>query len=309
MLTESANKVNVIVGNDSTRTATESENHLNPNPNDSDNNAKNVLRAEPKSLSEKSLSTATIIREARYTSIAPKGKGKKPGKCPKVITSCVTNIENLCDPMRHCAREKCTESMRKRLSTRHVSYGKNENELSETCKKILKVKQCLDKYVDECKSISARIRDKVEKLLNGQQNLHKELCDVNSPLRQKYLSYAHCIEHNTKDTIQCFKNYEKEMIDTIHELPLQSQKFGYIQMDSICCALDRHNMCTRLILESRCNTSAADLSEELYQLSRSDISDDCRQRRSHRHCNRSQINFFNLYVLFASLVFVNIINN
>ena len=32
------------------------------------------------------------------------------------------------------ARDKCIEPMKKYLALKHISYGKNENELSEVCK-------------------------------------------------------------------------------------------------------------------------------------------------------------------------------
>lgn len=32
------------------------------------------------------------------------------------------------------ARDKCVEPMKKYLAIKHISYGKNENELSEVCK-------------------------------------------------------------------------------------------------------------------------------------------------------------------------------
>lgn len=68
-------------------------------------------------------------------------------------------------------------------------------------------------------------------------------------------------------------------------------------------ALDRHNGCTRRILESRCNSSAADMAEELFRVSRGDISGECNQNNFFRDCNGfHKLNDFNL--LFNILFFV-----
>lgn len=71
-------------------------------------------------------------------------------------------------------------------------------------------------------------------------------------------------------------------------------------------ALDRHNLCTRLILETRCNTTAADLSEELFRLARNDISSDCRSDLL-RQCNNSEVYFPNPYLLCISLISIALI--
>jgi hypothetical protein len=118
------------------------------------------------------------------------------------------------------SREKCLEPLRRHLAVKHISYGRNEQEIANTCKydityiiaihfeihsqficinmsfirrKIQRVILCLEKVSDECRASNARIKDNIEKLLSGHRSLQYELCDPNSTFRQSmsYFTFIH----------------------------------------------------------------------------------------------------------------------
>ncbi|XP_054706145.1 uncharacterized protein LOC129216026 isoform X2 [Uloborus diversus] len=137
-------------------------------------------------------------------------------------------------------------------------YGRNEEELNETCSLIADSFDCIDEYDDRCNgnpecdeecvdllhdinrfSKSTRLRD-----------LEFEICTPNKPLRKTYLENSRCLENNALLYAKCHNDSQlsQEFMATIQD-PRESNA-------ARCCFFSWYQDCFSNITRDGCSTNA-----------------------------------------------------